>query len=193
MKNRTPPSLRASALAAALATTVLIGCNPAPESAPAAPPTVTLGTQIDDTVITAKIKSALLADPDVKGLDLQVQTRNGNVQLSGFVDSQAQIDQALALARGVAGVVAVEPGITLRGPTGTSGNMVDDLAVTTRVKTALLAEPAIRSLDISVLTVNGVVQLTGFVDNRDQIDQASAIAQAAEGAGSVKNELAIKR
>jgi hyperosmotically inducible protein len=62
---------------------------------------------VDDGVITTKVKSALLADPDVKSFDIAVVTRKGGVQLSGFVDSQAQIDQALAIAGKVDGVTTV--------------------------------------------------------------------------------------
>jgi hyperosmotically inducible periplasmic protein len=178
----------------ALATAALLGCNKAPDPMPAAQaPSVTMGTEVDDTVITSSVKAALLADADVKSLDLQVQTRKGTVQLSGFVDSQAQIDQALALTRSVSGVVAVENGVTLKGAPSTVGSSIDDAAVTSRVKSALLAAPDIKSFDISVVTYQGEVQLTGFVNNQGQIDQATTLARAAEGASSVKNELAIKR
>jgi hyperosmotically inducible periplasmic protein len=67
-----------------------------------------VGTRIDDSVITAKVKSELLADPAVKGLDAKVETYNGIVQLSGFVDSQAQMDRAIEIARAVNGVNGVE-------------------------------------------------------------------------------------
>jgi hyperosmotically inducible protein len=154
---------------------------------------MTLGTQVDDAVITSNVKSVLVADDLVKSLDLQVETRKGVVQLSGFVDSQAQIDQALALTRAVAGVNEVENGITLKGPSSTVGTAIDDTTVTGRVKTALLADPGIKSFDISVLTHKGEVQLTGFVNSQAQIDQASKLAAAAEGASSVKNELMIKQ
>ncbi len=164
-----------------------------PEVVAAPAPPMTLGTQVDDAVITSGVKSVLVADDLVKGLDLQVETRKGVVQLSGFVDSQAQIDQALALTRAVAGVNEVENGITLKGPSSTVGTAIDDTTVTGRVKTALLADPGIKSFDISVLTHQGEVQLTGFVNSQAQIDQASKLAAAAEGASSVKNELMIKQ
>jgi hyperosmotically inducible protein len=115
------------------------------------------------------------------------------VQLSGFVDSQIQIDRALAVTRSVAGVTQVQNGVTLKGAPGTVGAKIDDANVTGRVKTALLADPDIKSFDISVLTSKGEVQLTGFVDNQGQIDQAIRIARATEGASSVKNELTIKK
>ena len=109
-------------LALACAVSILMtGCDkrqeaaPAPAasaSAPAAgtgtPPSgTTVGTEIDDSVVTAKVKSALLADPSVKSFDIAVVTRKGEVQLSGFVDNQAQIDQAVELARKVEGVANV--------------------------------------------------------------------------------------
>ena len=73
------------------------------------------------------------------------------------------------------------------------GAKVDDAVITSSVKTALMAEPGIKSLDISVLTYKGEVQLTGFVNNQSQIDQAVTIARSTEGASSVKNELRIKQ
>lgn len=178
----------------AVAATLLMGCNKAPEAAPVTlVPPITMGTQVDDSVITSGVKSALLGDDLVKSFDLQVETRKGTVQLSGFVDSQAQIDQALALTRGVAGVTEVENGVTLKGTPSTVGTKIDDASVTGRVKTALLADPDIKSFDISVVTFKGEVQLTGFVNNQAQIDQAKKIASAAEGASSVKNELMVKQ
>ena len=164
-----------------------------PEVVAAPAPPMTLGTQVDDAVITSSVKSVLVADDLVKSLDLQVETRKGVVQLSGFVDSQAQIDQAVALTRAVAGVTDNENGITLKGPSSTVGTAIDDTTITGRVKTALLADPGIKRFDISVLTHKGEVQLTGFVNSQAQIDQASQLASAAEGARSVKNELMIKQ
>jgi osmotically-inducible protein OsmY len=66
-----------------------------------------VGTKIDDTAITAKVKTALLADPDVKGTAINVETVNGEVQLSGFVDSQAQSSRAKDIASRVDGVSKV--------------------------------------------------------------------------------------
>lgn len=180
---------------ATLACALLAGCGKAPteEAAATVAPPVTLGTQIDDTVITASVRSALMADPVVKSFDLQVETRKGSVQLGGFVETQAQIDQAMALVRGVPGVTGVANGVTLKAASSTLGDKLDDTAITARVKAALLTDADISSLDISVLTVQGVVQLSGFVDTQAQVERATALAAAAEGAGSVKNELMLKR
>jgi len=188
--------IRTAFLATSITALATLGACSKSAETEATPPLsspMTLGTQVDDAVITSGVKSVLVADDLVKGLDLQVETRKGVVQLSGFVDSQTQIDQALTLTRAVAGVNNVENGITLKGPSSTVGTAIDDTTVTGRVKTALLADPGIKSFDISVLTHKGEVQLTGFVNSQAQIDQASKLAAAAEGASSVKNELLIKQ
>ncbi len=62
---------------------------------------------VDDTWITTKVKSSLLADTDVSGLDIKVDTVNGVVTLSGQVDQQAQIAHAERIARGIKGVTDV--------------------------------------------------------------------------------------
>jgi len=196
MNTKTTPASRlwlGSALAG-LAATLLMGCNKAPEAVPeAAPAPITVGTLVDDAVITSSVKSALLADAAIKSLDLQVETRKGTVQLSGFVDNQAQIDQALAVTRSVSGVTGVENSVTLKGTLSTLGTKIDDAVITSGVKTALLSDPGIKSFDISVVTFKGEVQLTGFVNNQVQIDRATAIARGTEGASGVKNELIIKK
>ena len=63
---------------------------------------------VNDTWITTKVKTELLAAEDVSGLDIKVETTNGEVKLSGRVDNQAQIDKAVAVARKVKGVGKVD-------------------------------------------------------------------------------------
>ncbi len=67
----------------------------------------TVGQKVDDSAITAKVKAALLADPDVSGLAISVETLRGDVQLSGFVKSAAQVTRAVDIARRVEGVKQV--------------------------------------------------------------------------------------
>ena len=172
--------------------------TPAVATAPAAstgtPPVgTTVGTKIDDSVVTARVKSALLADPAVRGLEIKVETRKGLVLLSGFVDSQARIDNAIALTRKVEGVRDVENGMTLKEGKATVGNKVDDGIVTAKVKSALLSDPGVKSFDIAVATRKGEVQLSGFVDNQAQIDRAIEIARGIEGVQNVNNEMSIKK
>ena len=180
-------------LIASAFSTVLSGCNnPQNPPQPAAAST-TAGTEIDDTVVTTRVKSALLADPDIKSFDLKVETRKGKVQLSGFVDNQAQIDRTVATTSAIEGVKSIDNSISLKGSHATVGNAVDDGVITTKVKSALLADPNVTSFDISVVTRKGETQLSGFVDNQTQIDQAVAIASKVEGVTNVHNEMSIKK
>ena len=158
-----------------------------------APAGTTVGTEIDDSVVTARVKSALLADNDTSSFEIKVETRKGQVQLSGFVDTQARIDNAIALTRKVEGVASVENGMTLKEGKATVGNIVDDGIVTAKVKSALLADPDIKSFDIAIATRKGEVQLSGYVNNQAQINRAIDIARGVEGVQSINNEMSIKK
>jgi len=170
----------------------ITGCN-RQESVPASASPTTVGTELDDTVITTRVKSALLADQDIKGFDIKVETRKGMVLLSGFVDNQIQIDRVMSVTRIVEGVRDVENRMTLKDGTATVGNKLDDGIVTTKVKSALLADSSIKSAQIAVVTQKGEVQLSGFLDNQMQIDRAIAVAGAIEGVRNVVNEMSIKK
>jgi hyperosmotically inducible protein len=192
MKTRFGLLISTTALAGAM--TVLVGgCSKTADETGMPPPSTTVGTEIDDSVVTTRVKSALLADPDIKSFDFKVETRKGEVQLSGFVDNQTQIDRATAVTRGVAGVKNIENKLSLKGEATTVGNKVDDGIITSKVKAALLADVNIKSLDIAVVTRKDEVQLSGFVDNQSQIDRAIETARGVEGVRSVRNEMSIKK
>lgn len=70
---------------------------------------------VNDTWITTKVKSSLLADSDVAGLNIEVETINGVVMLSGQVAEQAQIQHATRIARGIEGVTDVRTTGLVRG------------------------------------------------------------------------------
>jgi osmotically-inducible protein OsmY len=72
------------------------------------------GEYIDDTVITAKVKAALIEDPLTKAYEINVDTFKGAVQLSGFVTTQAEVTKAGELARGVKGVTSVKNDLRLK-------------------------------------------------------------------------------
>lgn len=66
------------------------------------------GEYVDDTVITTKVKAAILNDPALKVAEINVETFKGVVQLSGFVSTQAMMDKAVAVTRAVGGVKSVK-------------------------------------------------------------------------------------
>lgn len=73
-----------------------------------------------------------------------------------------------------------------------TGQYVDSTAITTKVKTAILNEPSLKSLQISVETFKDAVQLSGFVDSSTSRAKAGEIARNVEGVKSVKNDLVVK-
>jgi hyperosmotically inducible protein len=73
-----------------------------------------LGKYVDDTWITAKVKAMLLKDEDVKGVDVNVETHKGMVQLSGWVNDPSQIAKAEKIATGVEGVKGIRNDLQLR-------------------------------------------------------------------------------
>lgn len=72
------------------------------------------GEYLDDSVITTKVKTALLRCPLVSGVDVHVETFKNRVQLSGFVDEMRQVEQAIILSREVEGVGVVENQISIK-------------------------------------------------------------------------------
>lgn len=190
MKTPSESRLMAVAFASLLAITVA-GCSKTVDTA-AAPTPTTVGTEVDDTVITTLVKAGLADSMDVKSFDFKVETRKGEVLLSGFVDNQSQVDRAVAVARAVAGVKSVDNKVSLKEGATTVGTKIDDGVITTRLKAALIADPLVNSADIAVVTRNGEVQLSGFVNNQGQIDRAMAVATATEGVTRVSNETKLK-
>lgn len=74
------------------------------------------GEYLDDATLTTKVKSAILADPDLKVMQINVETFQGTVQLSGFVDSQQSKVKAVEMARRIKGVRAVKDDLNVREP-----------------------------------------------------------------------------
>jgi hyperosmotically inducible protein len=66
------------------------------------------GEYIDDSTITTKVKDAIFREPTLKSSEINVVTFKGEVQLSGFVSSQPNIDKAVEIAKGVKGVQSVK-------------------------------------------------------------------------------------
>lgn len=193
MKTRIHTLAMRTALVGALAISV-VGCGQKSDGIGAAPPTTTVGTEVDDSVITSSVKTALIADPDIKSFDFKVETRKGEVLLSGFVDNQAQLSRAEAATRAVSGVKSVQNNVTLKGSVpATVGNKIDDSVMTTRVRAALMSDEFIKSSDISVVTRKGEVQLSGFVNNQAQQDRAIDMTRSVEGVSNVINEMVIKK
>jgi hyperosmotically inducible protein len=96
-----------SAFFLAFALVSVVGCAGTPK-------TEGTGEYVDDTVITTKVKAAILNEPTLKSAEINVETFKGAVQLSGFVRSQADINKAVEVTRVVGGVKSVKNDMRLK-------------------------------------------------------------------------------
>jgi osmotically-inducible protein OsmY len=101
---------RATLILAAMLTAGVVACTSAPTQQPT-------GQAIDDGVVTAKVKAALIEDPVTKVHQINVETFKGQVQLSGFVETDEARTRALQLARDVEGVKQVKDAMQVRKST----------------------------------------------------------------------------
>jgi osmotically-inducible protein OsmY len=96
-----------SVLLAALAMTAMVGCASTATQE-------STGQYVDDTAITAKVKAAIFNEPTLKSAEINVETFKGRVQLSGFVNSQGDINKTVAVTQAVTGVTSVKNDMRLK-------------------------------------------------------------------------------
>ncbi|MNZ58296.1 Osmotically-inducible protein Y precursor [compost metagenome] len=154
------------------------------------------GERIEDSSITAAVKSKLLWSRHTEGLSAKVETRRGRVTLSGTADSAAARDTAGRLAMATRGVVSVNNQLVVDSgkPTvvdstkSTASEAKADIAdswITTKVKSTLLYSSNVAGSDIDVSTQNGIVTLSGKVHSGAERDLAVELAQNVRGVKSV--------
>jgi Predicted periplasmic or secreted lipoprotein len=152
-----------------------------------------VGGFMDDSSITAKVKAALVDHDSIKSTDISVKTDKKVVTLSGFVESQAQAEEAVKVAKGVEGVASVSDKLHVKDSKSQSmQGYAGDTATTSEIKAKLLADDIVPSRKVKVETTDGVVQLSGTVDSQAQSTRAESIAKAVDGVKSVKNDLKVK-
>jgi len=175
-------------LVTTIAATALMGAVGCSES----PTEDTAIAQLDDAAVLSSVKAALTADPVTQARQIDVEVEQGIVQLNGFVDSEAEKSQAAALASAVDGVLEVRNNLAINAGSETLAENVDDAMLTTKVKAALIESPDTKAHEINVETMQGVVQLSGFVDDLAAKDAATSVAKAVEGVKEVQNEISVK-
>ena len=179
----------AALLGVAIASTsMLTACSSTPTQA-------SLGENIDDSVITSKVKGLFVEDKTVGATRINVETFKGVVQLTGFAATQEEINRAVEIARSVKGVKDVKNDIQLRQATASKeslGEAIDDTWITTKVKSSLIGDKVVKARDIKVETLNGIVQLSGFVATRAESRKAAEIARGVKGVKGVKNDIRLR-
>jgi hyperosmotically inducible protein len=179
MKNRLFAVASAVAGASLL---VLAGCSSS---------MVPKATQHADSDITSTIEESLQADEKVKARQVEVQTREGIVYLTGVVDTTESRREAGRASWRTAGVRGVVNDLTV-GET-TVGSWLDDVMISSKVKSKLIANSEIKSADIDVSSSQGVVTLIGRVSSSQIKSDAERIALGTKGVTTVNNELLVGR
>jgi hyperosmotically inducible protein len=150
-----------------------------------------------DAGITTAVKSKLAADDTVKAYQINVDTNNKVVTLTGNVDTAMARSRAVEIARGTSGVSNVIDNLTMRSattesPTSDAARAVfSDPAITTAVKTKFAADTTVSALKIDVDTSDGVVTLTGQVKSQAERDEALRLARETTGVKNVIDRLTV--
>jgi hyperosmotically inducible protein len=147
-----------------------------------------------DPGITTAVKTKLAADDTVKAYKIDVDTKDAIVTLTGSVDNAEAKTRAVELARATKGVTSVVDQLSVApAAVATSGaaEALTDPAITTAVKTSLLADPLSAGLKIDVDTDHAVVTLAGTVATPAEKTRAEEVAKNTTGVSSVVNNLKV--
>jgi hyperosmotically inducible protein len=149
-----------------------------------------------DAGVTTKVKAKLAADDAVKAYQIDVDTRDKVVTLSGNVENDTAKVQAARLARETEGVASVVDNVSVTPRPVDTPNMADttdltDPGITAAVKSKLLGDPDVAGLRIDVDTQSGVVTLTGTVKTAAEKAEAISIARDTAGVKSVNDQIKV--
>jgi hyperosmotically inducible protein len=168
----------------------------------------------EDSVITADVRSKITEDERLRGLILDVKTDNGIVTVSGKAHSQVEVDRAIELAKNTPGVVSVnsllkiDPASTSDVLTPTAedrktivekgqkeldeaADISGDSRIENEVKSKFAADDLIKSRNIRITSIDGLVTLKGSVRSTAEQDEAVRVANSVTGVKEVKSELII--
>ena len=170
------------------------------------------GDTVKDAWITTQVQAKYFMSPDIKGRNIDVDTANGVVTLSGHVQSAQERQQALAKAREVSGVTNVVDKLTIvpegksvgttgewpraRDKAGAAvdrlGTEISDTWITTKIQSKYFLDADVKGLSIDVTTNTGVVTLAGQVNSAAERQKAISLAKTTDGVKDVVDKLAVK-
>lgn len=146
---------------------------------------VAVSREIDDAEITGAIEMEIWGDAAVEANNIDINTRDGVVTLTGTVDNVLAKERAEAIASAVVGVRAIVNRIDVK--LAERG----DSEIKKAVENALLADPATDSYEVTAVANNGVVTLTGSVDSWQEKQLCERVAKSVRGVRDVKNNVNV--
>jgi hyperosmotically inducible periplasmic protein len=138
-----------------------------------------------DASITARATLALLADKATSGFDVDVDTKDGVVALSGRVDTPASKASCETVVNAVYGVKSTRNSIEVTSEAKRNEVIIADEAIEDSIEDAMDNEPALRGLSLAAESKGGVVNLAGTVENREQLASAAQTIRKLPGVRSV--------
>jgi hyperosmotically inducible protein len=147
------------------------------------------GTQHKDSGVTSVIEASLESNDKVKARQVEVQTREGIVYLTGVVDTEEARREAGRVAWRTEGVDGVVNDLTVGERT--VGSWTDDVMISSKVKSKLIGNSEIKAGNIDVSSSQGVVTLIGRVRTEQVKSDAERIARGTKGVKDVHNELLV--
>ena len=152
------------------------------------------GEYVDDSFITVAVKGKILEEKGLSSMQIAVETKAGIVTLSGTTDTVKHAQLAANIAKQVGGVKGVVNNLKVNTEKSQSaGEYLDDATVTVAVKAKLMEEKNLSSMQIGVVTKDGVVTLSGMADTADHVQLAESVAKKVDGVKKVVNLLESKQ
>jgi hyperosmotically inducible protein len=151
------------------------------------------GEHVDDSTLIASTKMALIEDRAIPGGKINVEAFKRTVQLSGFVDNEAEKAAALARAKSVAGVEKVNDAIIVASAKRTFGQTIDDQTVHAAVKLKLAEVFGVgKAVEVVEHVRDGEVLLSGFVDSTKLRADVVAAVKSVKGVTTVHDKISVK-
>ncbi|KAB2969257.1 MAG: BON domain-containing protein [Thermoanaerobaculia bacterium] len=153
--------------------------------------TMSKSTQRSDAGITSVVQASLEANDEVKARQVEVETHESVVYLTGVVDTEVSRREAGRVAWRTEGVDGVVNDLTVGERT--VGSWIDDVMISSKVKSKLIANSEIHARNIDVSSSQGLVTLIGRVRSQAVKHDAERIARGTKGVTDVNNELLVGR
>jgi hyperosmotically inducible protein len=154
----------------------------------------TIPEAINDSAITAAVKAKMITDKQVSALNIKVETEKSVVSLAGKVPSDQSFNRAIEITCSISGVKDVN---TTKLEIHEKSHPIDDAIITAKVKgmfarEKIFGEKPISLAKIHVETKNGIVLLTGKVEDAAQIETAKNLAMEVKAVKGVESSLAVE-
>lgn len=174
-------------------------------------------SKMSDSEITSAVQEKLKSNVNVGSSDIKVETNEGNVTLTGEVDSLADSNNAISLARSIPQVKSVQSELKVKEvltnkdvserieekedkavkdaeqvTDGSIANTASDATITAKIKVKFAEDPVVSALKINIDTNDGRVTLTGTVQSEAEAKRAIQIAESVDGVSQVASVLTVK-